>query len=140
MFRPLVRDQRTDHHHPRVHDWCKCFNDFLGTVALNVSLAFAEVAKASLSFSILLCFRFSSCGDRIHFVNLHRYWWRCCWWHLLQGWRILLHGWQSSLGCFVGSMGIQTCEDGLACPREFCPGIPVTGIIVMHALLKKFKW
>ena len=68
----LVCNQRTDCHHFCVHDQHEHFNNFLGTVVLDVSLAFAEVAKALSSFSVLLHFRFLLCGDRVHLVNLCR--------------------------------------------------------------------
>ena len=91
MFQPLVCNQRADCHHLCVHDWRKCFNDFVGTVTLNVSLAFAEMAKTSLLLRIFLGLQVLLCGDHVGFVNLHRNGRRCGQWCLRWGQEVLLH-------------------------------------------------
>ena len=42
-LQPLVCNQRTDCHNVRMHDWHECFDDLLGTILLDVSLAFVMV-------------------------------------------------------------------------------------------------
>ena len=75
-FHSLVRDQRSGFCTCHMGGW---FRRFPRAVMLDMSLAFAKVAKASSSFLVLWACR-SLRGDRVHFIDLHRDGRWCQWW------------------------------------------------------------
>jgi hypothetical protein len=135
---PLVLDQRDRGRGPCFHDRFKCFLECLGTALLDVSFASTFVAEAltTLTLSFSLIFLVSSGGGNVdrYFIALHRFGWRCRW----RGQGRHLHQWRG-LFMYISSVGFQGGEDRLAHACGSRPSVPVSGFVVVHAFLEKFK-
>ena len=132
-----------------VHDWwrwsgllwrcgehaCRGYviRGFPRAVLLYVPMLFAEVTQAS-ALLIVRIVRSSLHRDGVHLVNFHQNFRGHRWWD--RG--VLLHG-QGQMRRFDRLVGFYGREDSLALMRGPGPGVPVLGVVVVHARFEEFK-